>query len=52
MSPLMLGSTWLMPMLLACGSGGPPEVDVPPLGPRAFRLVYSHSVHGEIEPCG
>ena len=35
-------------LLLACGKGSPPEASVP----RAFTLVYSGNLDGEIEPCG
>jgi hypothetical protein len=41
MSPM-----WMAWMLAACGTEDVPEAS------RVFRLAYSHSVHGDIEPCG
>ena len=50
--PMMIAPIWLMPMLAACANNGPSSAVESPSVPRVFRLAYSHSVHGEIEPCG
>lgn len=41
----------MITLLLACaGDDVAPELEAP--ADRELALVYSHDLHGEIEPCG
>jgi hypothetical protein len=39
-------------LMLACFSSEPDPVESLATGERSMTLVYTGSVHGEIEPCG